>query len=60
MKKKTTAKKKTVLYLHVDAETKRWLKALCKKQAGHISQSTMAEQLFKASRKLGIFDRKAA
>ena len=52
MKKKTKAAKKTVLYLHVDAETKKWLKKLAKKQPGHVSQSTMAEQIFRAARKV--------
>jgi hypothetical protein len=60
MKKEKATKKKTVLYLHVSKETKAWLKNLCAKQAGHVSQSTMAEQLFRASRKLGLLDRKAS
>lgn len=52
-----TTPKKAILYLHVSANTKRWLKRLCAKQVGKISQSTMAEQVFVAAQKLGIFDR---
>ena len=52
-----TERKRTILYLHVDLQTKRWLKTLCKKQGGYVSQSTMAEQVFVAARRLGIFDR---
>jgi hypothetical protein len=48
-------KKKEILYLHVNPSTKRWLKAIAKKQGGHVSQSTMAEQIFIAARKLGIY-----
>lgn len=57
-----TAKKKTVkrtsstvLYLHVDAATKRWLHSLCKKQPGYVSQSTMAERIFEAARRTKTF-----
>lgn len=53
-----TARRKEILYLHVHADTKRWLKALAKKQVGRVSQSTMAEQLLIAARKLGIFSDK--
>jgi hypothetical protein len=58
MKKKARKPQRTILYLHVDASTKLWLKRLCAKQAGRVSQSTMAEQVFVAARRLGIYDRK--
>lgn len=40
-----TPKKRTVLYLHVDLQTKQLLKKACAQQPGRVSQSTMAEQL---------------
>ncbi len=59
-KKKKSAKKKTVrkriapneaiLYLHVDKKIKTWLKATCKKQPGHVSQSTMVRRILTAAR----------
>lgn len=52
-----TERKRTILYLHVDLATKNWLKKMCKDQPGRVSQSTMAEQVFVAARKLGIFSR---
>lgn len=52
-----TTRKKTILYLHVDLKTKRWLKKLCAQQSGYFSQSTMAEQVFVAAQKLGIYSR---
>lgn len=45
-KKRPVAAGKDILYLHVDRGTKLWLKTLAKKQAGHVSQSTMAERIF--------------
>jgi hypothetical protein len=48
---KKRASKKEILYLHVDTETKRWLKSLCAKQVGRVSQSTMAERIFVAAKK---------
>jgi hypothetical protein len=56
MSKKKQAKRKSVLYLHVDTETKKWLKRLCAKQPGKVSQSLMAEQLFARARQSGVFD----
>jgi len=45
-----TKKKTTILYLHVSASTKIWLKNLCKKQIGKVSQSNMAEQILIAEK----------
>lgn len=50
-------KKRTYLYLHSNPATKKWLIDLCKKQPGRVSQATMAEQIFVAARRLGLFDR---
>jgi hypothetical protein len=57
--KKTVSKKKTILYLHITSDTKVWLKSLCKKQVGRVSQSTMAERIFVAAQKNPKFIRAA-
>lgn len=44
-------KKKEVLFLYVDAPTKRWLKSLCKTEEGYVSLSTMAQRIFSAHAK---------
>jgi hypothetical protein len=54
-KKKKTQRKKSlpkqaILYLHVDRSTKAWLKAACRKQPGHVSQSTMIQRILKAAK----------
>lgn len=56
--KRMASTKKTVLYLYVRPQTKAWLKRLCAKQIGRVTQSTMVEQVFAAVQELGIFDRK--
>lgn len=43
-----------ILYLHVSRETKRWLKRMCNEQKDHVSQSQMAEMIFKKARKQGV------
>lgn len=47
-KKKVVKKdpKRSTLYLYISTENKKWLNALCAKQVGKISKSTMAEKLF--------------
>jgi hypothetical protein len=48
-------KNKVVLFLQIDPHTKTWLKKLCKKQIGRVSQSTMAERIFVAAKKNAQF-----
>lgn len=44
-------KKRSVLYAHVDPNLKKWFKALCNKQAGRVSQSTMLTRILIAAKK---------
>jgi hypothetical protein len=44
-------RKKEVLYLRIDSQTKRWLKQLAAKQRWDTSLSAMAEQIFERFKK---------
>lgn len=40
-----STKKRQIIFLYTNAKTKKWLKALCKRQPGKMSQSTMVAQM---------------
>ncbi len=40
-----------ILYVRVDRSMKAWLKAACRKQPGHVSQSTMIQRILKSAKK---------
>ena len=44
-------KKREVLYVYVTPAIKKWLKDMCKKEEGFVSQSTMAARIFEMHRK---------